>query len=151
MAAAGEDDEDDEDEPPRRGSVSKPGMNGTGAPTKSLKGKESFKARQASRSEIGRAVARAKEGKRGKRDKRVKRRDERGGRSFIEGLLSDDDSSDDDSERGPREREREDRKRRRRDDAHHSADNDQPVSLASRLVLVIADSSHKVSRGSTMR
>jgi len=132
MAAAGED-SDDEDEAPRRGSVSKGGAASVaGAPTKSLKGKESFKARQPSRSEIGRAVARAKEGRRGKRDKRTKRRrdgdDRGGGRSFIDGLLSEDESSDDESERDPREREREERKRRRRDEPHHPAEADQPVS-----------------------
>ena len=117
MAAAGEDDDDDEDEAPRRGSTSKVGPNGQPAPTKSLKGKESFKSRLPSRAELSRAVSRAKEGKRSKRDRRRRRADRDDGRSrgFIEGILSDEDSSDED-ERDHLRMDREDRERRRRDE-----------------------------------
>lgn len=117
MALAGEDDDDDEDDNPRRESISKAGANGAPPPTKSLKGKETFKSRQPSRVEIGRAVAEAKERpkKQKKRSGGRKRRDDDSssnggggrGRSFVDGLLSDPDSSEEEDER--------DRRKRRRD------------------------------------
>lgn len=120
MALAGEDDDDDEDEAPRRGSSSKaPGA----APTKSLKGKETFKARQPSREELNRALAKAKDSRRSKSHKRrSRRRGEDGrGRGFIDGILSDEESSDDSSDR-----ERvEDRRKRRREDMQ--GEETQPV------------------------
>lgn len=74
MAAAGEDDDDDDDETDRRAST-KPGkQGGPPGPGKSLKGKESFKSRQPTRSDYDRAKKR----KRATSDRR----------GFIEGLTS---------------------------------------------------------------
>lgn len=124
MALAGEDDDDEDDDNPRRESISKTGANGAPAPTRSLKGKETFKARQPSREEICRAVASAKEKtKKGSKKSRSgrKRRDEDSssnggvggrGRSFVEDLLSDASSSDDEDRLDERDR----RKRRREDE-----------------------------------
>lgn len=76
-AAAGEDDDDDEDETDRRGSI-KGKQGGPPGPGKSLKGKESFKARQPSRADYAKA-------KRRRRDRGHDASDRRG---FIEGLVS---------------------------------------------------------------
>jgi MADS-box transcription factor len=58
MAAAGEDDDDEDDETDRRAST-KPGkQGGPPGPGKSLKGKESFKARQPTRGDYERSKRR---------------------------------------------------------------------------------------------
>ena len=74
MALAGEDEDDDEDEmASRRGSMSRVAnvANGTGIPTKTLKGKETFKVRMTSRAELAQAVG----------DRKGK------GKGFMEGVL----------------------------------------------------------------
>lgn len=87
-AAAGEDDDDDDDENDRRGSI-KGKQGGPPGPGKSLKGKESFKARQPSRSDYAKA----------KRRRRDRTRDGSERRGFIEGLMSHPSSDEDDDEK----------------------------------------------------
>ncbi|WWC89800.1 uncharacterized protein L201_004726 [Kwoniella dendrophila CBS 6074] len=128
MALAGEDEEDDiEDEisSNRRGSTSKAGTSATananGAPPRSLKGKESFKARYSKSSEKGKSKSfKNKNG--GGNGKRRKKRSESEKRGFIDGILSSsssDSSSDEDQpdtanarkRRKEKERARRERKR----------------------------------------
>lgn len=82
MAEAGEDDDDDDDDgDTRRGSTAKgAAANGQPKPTKSLKGKESFKKRMPSLRDMGRGGKR----KRGGRD------EGQGQLGFIEGLVGSD-------------------------------------------------------------
>jgi MADS-box transcription factor len=86
-AAAGEDDDDDDDETERRGSL-KGKQGGPPGPGKSLKGKESFKTRQPSRSDYAKAKRRRKDRRAGS---------ER--RGFIEGLVSHPSSDEDEDEK----------------------------------------------------
>ncbi|WVW82836.1 hypothetical protein I302_104848 [Kwoniella bestiolae CBS 10118] len=121
MALAGEDDEDeDEDDPPaRRGSTSKSGAganaNAIGAAPRSLKGKESFKARTPRYSEKGKSSKSSKH-----KSKRRKERSESEKRSFIDSILSqsesgsEDDEEEDSSDMRKRRKEKE-RSRDRRD------------------------------------
>lgn len=101
MAAAGEDDDDDDDEGDRRGGRrdSKAGAGsangGGGAPVpKSLKGKESFKARMPSLSDLARGSKRRRgRDREGHRERGRERDDDK--RGFIEGLLKRDESDED--------------------------------------------------------
>lgn len=86
-AAAGEDDDDDDEETERRGSI-KGKQGGPPGPGKSLKGKESFKSRQPSRSDYAKAKRRRKD-----------RRDGSERRGFIEGLVSHPSSDEDEDEK----------------------------------------------------
>ncbi|ORY29967.1 hypothetical protein BCR39DRAFT_530351 [Naematelia encephala] len=90
MAAAGEDDDDDEDEKPMKVG---PGTTST-APTKSLKGKESFKPRMTSRADLVRARRRTetKDKDKGKRRREVSEK-----RSFVEDTFSQSDESESES------------------------------------------------------
>lgn len=84
-AAAGEDDDDDEDDDTtRRNSVKPVKQGGPPGPGKSLKGKESFKARQPTRNDYERS----------KRKRRTRDTGDR--RGFIEGLTSQASSDEDD-------------------------------------------------------
>ncbi|WWD16171.1 hypothetical protein CI109_100596 [Kwoniella shandongensis] len=124
MALAGEDEDDDEDDiGPRRGAVSnKKGAasaaqnGGAAAPPRSLKGKESFKARTVThghgdRNGHGKGKKSKSKGH-GKSKDRDRSSSEK--RTFIDGILSDESSSDDDGEED--EGRGESSLRRRRDD-----------------------------------
>ncbi|WVF71937.1 hypothetical protein IAT40_006747 [Kwoniella sp. CBS 6097] len=122
MALAGEDDDDDDDEagPSRRDSVSKGGKNNTAASAaanggppqpRSLKGKETFKARSARHGQgQGHESSSRKKGKK----KRSKSRSASEKRSFIDSILSGDSSDESDSD----DRE-EDARRRRKEDQQY--------------------------------
>nr|XP_019002201.1 uncharacterized protein I203_05342 [Kwoniella mangroviensis CBS 8507]OCF65662.1 hypothetical protein I203_05342 [Kwoniella mangroviensis CBS 8507] len=108
MALAGEDDEDeDEDEAPRRGSTSKSTANTTAGPNgavpRSLKGKESFKARTPRHSDKGKSSS-SRSSKHNK-SKRRKERSESEKRSFIDSILSQSESDSQDDEDDEDERE----------------------------------------------
>ena len=97
MALAGEDGSDDEDEPTtsRRGSTSK------AAPTKSLKGRESFKARMPSMADLARMPrndeTRGKSRSKGKNRGRNERKSERK-RSYVESSSEEDEDSEESDE-----------------------------------------------------
>ncbi|WWD01145.1 hypothetical protein V866_008084 [Kwoniella sp. B9012] len=118
MALAGEDDEDeDEDEAPRRGSTSKSTANTTaganGAVPRSLKGKESFKARTPRYSDKGKSSS-SRSSKHNK-SKRRKERSESEKRSFIDSILSQSESDSQDDDEDEDERESGDTRRKRKE------------------------------------
>ncbi|WWC60867.1 uncharacterized protein I303_103443 [Kwoniella dejecticola CBS 10117] len=133
MALAGEDEEDeDEDEPSnRRGSTSKAGANAAnanaganGAAPRSLKGKESFKARTPRHSGGGEKGRHSKS--RSGKSRRRKERSESEKRSFIDSILSESETSDSsdetDSRKRRKEKEKERRERRKEEERYHQHD-----------------------------
>ena len=125
MALAGEDDDDDDEETTsRRGSNVK-----NAAPVvKSLKGKDSFKARMPSRAEISRMADATRSSSKGKERRgkdRSRRREKRAEtrKSFIDGILSDEESESSESERAVKVEEAEYRTKRRRRDDHGESEH----------------------------
>ncbi|WWC69218.1 uncharacterized protein I206_103155 [Kwoniella pini CBS 10737] len=128
MALAGEDEEDEDDEEPsnRRASTSKAGtnsanaVNANGAAPRSLKGKESFKARTPRHG----SGDKGKHSKSKSKTRRRKERSESEKRSFIDSILSDSESSDpsDETDSRRRRKEKERRERRKEEERYHHHD-----------------------------
>ncbi|KAK8869568.1 hypothetical protein IAR55_000135 [Kwoniella newhampshirensis] len=101
MALAGDDEEDDEDDVgSRRGSLGKKGVapNGQAAPPRSLKGKESFKARTVKHRYVERSGHAKSKKTKGKGYGKTRDRSQSEKRSFIDGILSDESSGSDDGD-----------------------------------------------------